>query len=97
MKKDFTYHTMGSTLRNAISAVLHRIGTWLARLQPCLDVPLEWVERIPQLFFIARTAPSISGTLPCGVLMEKVRNRQFALFRQGRRVMGSKIERPPLG
>lgn len=95
MKKDFTYHIVCSTLREGISAVLHKFGTWLARLQPCLDVPLEWVERIPQLF-IARTAPSILCTLPFGVFTEKVKDRQFALFRQESRVIKFKVERPPL-
>src|SRR5690554_6758693 len=74
-------HLSQGTLRTAISARLDRIGTWLARFQPCLVVRLEWVGRIP-LLFLACSAPTRSCTLPCGVWTRMPKTRSNAVFRR---------------
>lgn len=78
-------HPSQGTLCTAISAWINKLGTWLARLQPCLEVHLDWLEKIPQ-FCIERSAPTNPCTLPYGVHTEEAKDRLFALFRQERRV-----------
>lgn len=74
-------HPSQGTLRTAISALSDLNGTWLARLQPCLGLWLDWVGRIPPLFLVL-FAPTPACTLPYGVWIRMPKTRLNAVFRR---------------
>lgn len=74
-------HPSQGTLSTAISALLDLNGTWLARLQPCLGLRLDWVGRISPLFLVLST-PAPACTLPNGVLIHMPKTRLNTVFRR---------------